>query len=117
MDHFQPAYGAGFTLNKESIEGITALVSTGAGLAKKGIEAGAAKKKAKKDAAARRKQKVSAAPPEAPAPAPAPAAEAPAPASGAVPTWAIAAGLGAAGVIGFLVWKSSQKSSTAQVAA
>ena len=115
MDHFQPAYGAGFTLNKESIEGITALVSTGAGLAKKGIEAGAAKKKAKKDAAARRKQKVSAAPPEAPAPAPAPAA--PAPASGAVPTWAIAAGLGAAGVIGFLVWKSSQKSSTAQGAA
>jgi len=115
MSHFQPSYGAGFTLNKESIEGITALVSTGAGLAKKGIEAGAAKKKAKKDAAARRKQKVSAAPPEAPAPAP--AAEAPAPASSAVPTWAIAAGLGAAGVIGFLVWKSSQKSSPAQVPA
>jgi hypothetical protein len=44
MARFQPAYGADFTLSKDAVKGITALVGAGVGLAEKGIEAGAAKK-------------------------------------------------------------------------
>ena len=108
MSHFQPSYGAGFTLSDEAIEGITTLVTTGVGLTAQAVAAGKAKKAAKAKRKRAPKKTVSKAPPAAPA---APAA--PAPVASGVPTWAIAAGVGAAGVIGFLLWKSSQKATPA----
>jgi hypothetical protein len=116
MSHFQPSYGAGFTLSDEAIEGITSLVTTGVGLTAQAVKAGKAKKAAKRKDKRAPKKTVSIAPPAAPAPAPA-APPAPAPVASSVPTWAIAAGVGAAGMIGFLVWKSSQKAAPAPVAA
>ena len=114
MSHFQPSYGAGFTLSDEAIEGITSLVTTGVGLTAQAVKAGKAKKAAKRKGKSAPKKTVSIAPPAAPAPAAPPA---PAPVANSVPTWAIAAGVGAAGMIGFLVWKSSQKAAPAPVAA
>ena len=119
MSSFQPAYGAGFSLSPEAVKGITALVGVGAGLAKQGIEAGAAKKQTaaqqdhdQKMAAAAAKTrdlelKIAQAQERA-AISTRPAIQV----SSGVPLWAIGAGLGTAGLLGFVIWRMYSKKAT-----
>ena len=119
MAHFQPAYGAGFSLSADAVKGITSLVSVGVGLAKQGIEAGAAKKQAESQRAHDSKMSDSAAKTRALelqiAQAQERSAVATRPAiqvSSGVPLWAIGAGLGTAGLLGFVIWRMSSKKAT-----
>jgi cobalamin biosynthesis Mg chelatase CobN len=119
MPRFQPAHGYGFELSPEAVEGITAIVSTGVGLAKQGIEASAAKKQSAAQQEHDRKMAAAAAKTKdlelriAQAQERAAASTRPAiQVSTGVPAWALGVGVATVGLLGVVIWRFSRKKAT-----